>query len=384
MNRTPILLIGLSAALILTSCSKNDAGTGPGDTERPFVDSTDPADGATDVSLVKPVSITFSEGLDASTVNDTTVYVVARAPSYHVQYDETSRTAVITPDTLHASETWYTAVVTEGVSDRAGNPAVPGSTAFQTGPMDCEHLTDSKEPNEEIAEAAPVDVDHTCYSLTVCDDDKDTYEFSLDQQALITFETLIKHAPVDTSGNGPDWYIQFMRADGDYYSTLGTSATPGQTPSYHYTFLPGTYYCEIFSLPAMEPGEYVLYDLSVTSDDPCQDDAYEDNDFQDEAAPIVEGFYTGLLGCHVDADYFSIQMNGGETVTITVDATMPPGAWEHRRVVLYPPGGDSSSYSGTGNPTTVQATALEPGTGYFYVQFWVDDVEYTLEIVLSG
>jgi hypothetical protein len=385
MGRVCVLLIALAAALTLASCGKdNGGGAGPGDTVRPFVESTEPADGSTGISLVAPVSFTFSEAIEPATLADTTLYVTGRAQSYHIQYDEASRTATITPDTLHAGESWYSAVVTEGVTDLAGNAAVRESIAFRTGPMDCAHLADSREPNQEIAEAAPVDVDHTYYSLTVCDDDKDTYEFSLDQEAMVTFGTPIKHAPIDTSGYGPGWQIHFMRADGEYYSTLGASATPGYTPSYHYTFLPGTYYCEIFSSYGMEPGDYVLYDLSVTTGDPCQDDAYEDNDFQDEAAPIGEGFYTGLVGCHVDADYYSIQMNGGETVTITVDATVPPGAWEHRRLVLLAPGANVSSYEGSDNPTTVQATALAPGTAYFYVQFWVDGVEYTLEVVLSG
>jgi hypothetical protein len=383
MNRIPVLFLVVAAVLVLVSCGKN-GGTSPHDTVRPYVDSTDPPTGATGVSLVAPVSFTFSEAIEPTTIGDTTLYVNARAQSYYIQYDNASRTATITPDTLYASESWYSAVVTEGVTDLAGNPAVRESIAFRTGPMDCEHLADSKEPNQDIADAAPVDVDHTYHSLTVCGGDKDTYEFTLDQQAMVTFATPIKHAPVDTSGYGPGWQIHFMRADGEYFSTLGTSATPGHTPSYHYTFLPGTYYCEIYSSYGMEPTDYVLYDLSVTTADPCQDDPYEDNDFLDEAAPIDEGFYTGLLGCHVDADYYSIQMNGGETVTITVNATVPPGAWAYRRMVILAPGADPSSYEGTGNPSTAQATALDPGTAYFYVMFWVDDVSYTLEVVLSG
>lgn len=382
MSRIAVLLIALPAALLLASCGKDGRGTGPGDGGRPTVESVDPADGSIEVSLVKPASFTFSEPVDSSTVNDTTVYVVGRGPSYHVQYDESSRTAVVTPDTLYASETWYTAVVTEAAADPEGHAAVPESTVFQTGPLDCAHLADSREPNEEIAEAAPVDVDHDYYSLTVCDDDKDTYEFSLDEAAKVAFATHIKYAPPDTSGHGPGWQIHFMRSDGEYYATMGTGAPAGATRVYSHTFLPGTYYCEIYSSYGMEPGDYVLYDLSVTGSEPCPDDPYEDNDFADEAYPIAEGFHTGLSGCSVDADYFTIEMAAGQTLTVTVDATMPPGAWENRRLVISAPG-DSFTCEDIGNPVTGQVTATDSGVAQFYVMFWVDDVTYTLDVDLS-
>jgi hypothetical protein len=382
MNRVSALLLVVPVALVITSCGK-DGGAGPDDPGRPTVESVDPVDGATDVSLVKPISITFSEALDASTVNDTTIYVVARAPSYHVQYDETSQTAVITPDTLHESEAWYSAVVTDGVTDPDGDTAVPHSTTFRTGPMDCAHLTDAMEPNEEIAEAAPVEVGGYYHSLTVCSDDRDTYEFSLGDPTKVTFATHIKYSPSDTTGHGPGWQIQFMRTDDEYYATLGTGAPAGHTRSFFHTFLPGTYHCEIYSSYGLEPNDYVLYDLSVSGSEPCQDDPYEDNDFPDEAALISEGLHTGLSGCHLDTDWFSIEMVAGQTMTVTVDATIPPGAWENRRLTVSAPGGDSSSYEGLDNPSTAQATALEDGTAHIHLLFWVDGVTYSLDVNLS-
>ncbi len=384
MRRLVVLALMMAAALLPTSCSKDGSGgIEPNDTQSPTVESTLPADGATDRSLVQSVSFTFSEPLDETTVTDTTLLLTGREQSFHIGYDGTTRTATITPDTMYAAETWYTAHVTEGVTDEAGNPVVPESVDFRTGPIDCAHLADAMEPNEEIATAAVVGVENQYYSLTVCDDDKDTYEFSLNEATKVTFSTYIKHAPTDTAGEGPGWQIHYMRADGEYYSTLGTGADPGQTPSYTYTFYPGTYYCEIFSSYGMEPGDYVLYDLMVSGDEPCQDDEYEDNDFQDDAAPITEGLHTGLSGCHVDADWYSIEMSAGETLTVTVDATFEPGDWEHRRMRVIPPSGDSVTDSGTTNPMTCQVTSATDGTAYFYVQFWEDDVTYTLDVELT-
>ncbi|MBD3348804.1 MAG: hypothetical protein GF400_06370 [Candidatus Eisenbacteria bacterium] len=384
MRKLTALALVLLVATLLPSCGEDgDGGTQPEDSQGPTVESTQPTDGSTDLSLVQSVSFTFSEPMDSATINDTTLLVSGRSPSFHVGYDAPSRTATITPDTLYATETWHSAVLTEGVTDEAGNPAAPETVDFRTGPMDCAHLADAMEPNEEIASAAAVAVGDDHYSLTVCDDDKDTYEFSLSEAAKVRFSTYINHAPTDAGGDGPGWQIHFMRADGEYYSTLGTVADPDHTPSYSYSFFPGTYYCEIYSSYGMETGDYVLYDLSVTSETACQDDPYEDNDFQDEATPITEGLHTGLAGCDVDEDWFSIEMSTGDTLTVTVDATFQPGDWENRRLMIRPPSGDQFYESGTTNPFTGQAVSASDGTAYLYVQFWEDDVTYTLDIDLS-
>jgi len=377
-----VLVVLLCALLgtMLVSCSSS-GGSDPGDSQPPTVASVDPPDGSTDRSLVQSVEITFSETMDASTINDTTLLLGGRASLPHVQYDASSRTATITPDTLYAPLTWHEAVITEDVTDAAGNPATCETLSFQTGPMDVDHLDDAMEPNESIATASPVGLGATRYSLTATDDDKDTYEFTLSERRKITFATLIKHAP-NNPPRWPGWQLRFMRADGEYYATRGTSAEQGQTPDFSFSFSPGTYYCQIYPSYGLETDDYVLYDLDVISDEPCADDQYEDNDFEDEAAPITTGLHTGLTGCYLDEDWHSIDMTTGQTLTVTVDATIPEGS-QTRRMHIYPPGGNNFYETGTDNPFTGQVTATADGTATFYVQFWEDDVDYTLEIALT-
>ncbi|MCD4690303.1 hypothetical protein K8S17_02470, partial [bacterium] len=100
--------------------------------------------------------------------------------------------------------------------------------------------------------------------------------------------------------------------------------------------------------------------------------------------PITTGFHTGLSGCYLDADFYTIEMAAGETLTVTLDATFQQGDWEHRRMYIRSPSGDGYLYNGTDNPLTVQATATSDGTAHFYVQFWENDVSYTLDVELSN
>ncbi len=380
MRRTLAVLLSLLLATALVSCSSS-GGSDPGDTQPPTVASADPPDGSTDQSLVQSVEITFSEAMDASTINDTTLLLGGRAALPHVQYDESSRTATITPDTLYAASTWHEAVITEDVTDAAGNPARRETLSFQTGPMDVDHLDDAMEPNQNIATASPVELGVTFYTLTAIEDDKDTYEFTLTERREVTFATPIKHAP-DDQVRWPGWQIHFMRADGEYYATHGTSAEAGQTPNFSFSFSPGTYYCEIYSSYGLVSDEYVLYDLEVADSEPCADDEYEDNDFPDEAAPITTGLHTGLSACYLDKDHYTIDMVAGQTLTVTLDATVPAGESEFRAINFKPPAGDHFTYSGTDSPIVGQVTATESGTATYRVQFWADDVDYSLNIAL--
>ncbi len=191
--------------------------------------------------------------------------------------------------------------------------------------------------------------------------------------------TLIHDASADTT-DYPGWQIHFMRGPHEYYATLGTSARPGETPDYSYTFLPGTYFVEIYSSYGLDPGEYVLYDLAVTAGDPCDDDAFEDNDFRDMAAPLTAGLHTGLRGCDVDQDFYTIAMAAGQALTMTLDATISGGEGAHRRVELIPPSGNTARSEGTDNPIVLQVTSETDGQALIQIRFWTDDVDYSLDL----
>ena len=93
------------------------------DTTPPTVISTSPANGATDVAINSAITATFSERMDASTITtDTfTVSVGGSVVSGTVSYNTGQKKATFTPSSNLSNSTAYTAMITTGVKDEAGN-----------------------------------------------------------------------------------------------------------------------------------------------------------------------------------------------------------------------------------------------------------------------
>ena len=100
----------------------------------PTVSSTDPLNNATNVARNKVVALTFSEAMNSSTINATTFTLKqgTTAVSGTVAYSGT--TGTFTPTTILALSTVYTATITTGAKDVAGNALVVNTVwSFTTG-----------------------------------------------------------------------------------------------------------------------------------------------------------------------------------------------------------------------------------------------------------
>jgi Bacterial Ig-like domain len=109
--------------------------TPPGDTTPPTVTATTPTDGATGVSSGTSVTATFSEPMQAATITASTFTLTgpAGAVPATVTYDAPSNTATLKPTSPLAGTTVYTATVTTGAKDVAGNGlAAPHQWTFTT------------------------------------------------------------------------------------------------------------------------------------------------------------------------------------------------------------------------------------------------------------
>jgi hypothetical protein len=99
----------------------------------PTVVSTVPTDGSTNVAINTTVTATFSEAMDATTISGTTFTLkttIGGTPvAGTVTYDGPSKTATFTPSSPLANNTGYTATITTGVKDVAGN-AMAASKVF--------------------------------------------------------------------------------------------------------------------------------------------------------------------------------------------------------------------------------------------------------------
>jgi uncharacterized protein YjiK/methionine-rich copper-binding protein CopC len=106
------------------------------DTTPPTVTAKSPASGATGVSAGASVTATFSEPVDATTINASIFTLTGpnnSAVPATVTYDGASKTASLQPNSSLAYNTTYTANLTTGVKDLAGNSLAAAVTwSFQT------------------------------------------------------------------------------------------------------------------------------------------------------------------------------------------------------------------------------------------------------------
>ena len=137
-----------------------------GDNVAPTIISTVPADLATNVSPSVVVSATFSEPMNPSTINTTTftlrVTATGAAVPGVVAYNGATNTATFTPSSTLAGNTTYTATVTTGAQDLAGNPlAASRSWTFITADTTPPSVTAVSPPNSATGVATTTAVSVT-------------------------------------------------------------------------------------------------------------------------------------------------------------------------------------------------------------------------------
>jgi len=121
-----VSLVFLLSALAIVSCSSRHVAEKP-DTTIPSIVSTSPANGATAIAVTTAVTCTFSEAMNASTINDASFLLVSVTSAAtttvagNVTYDGSSNVASFTPNSPLEYNTNYTATITTDATDAAGN-----------------------------------------------------------------------------------------------------------------------------------------------------------------------------------------------------------------------------------------------------------------------
>jgi hypothetical protein len=110
----------------VVACSDTQPPPPPDDTTAPTVMSTVPNADATGVDPAADVTATFSEDMDASTINGQTFKLFRKGSttklSAAVRYDASTYTAALDPTNSLRAGVTYKAVVSTGAKDLAGNP----------------------------------------------------------------------------------------------------------------------------------------------------------------------------------------------------------------------------------------------------------------------
>ena len=105
------------------------------DTALPMVNSTDPANNATGVGTNKVVALTFSEAMNPSTISATTFTLKQGTTAVSGTVDYSGTTGTFTPSNLLTANLVYTATITTGAKDLAGNALAANTVwSFTTGP----------------------------------------------------------------------------------------------------------------------------------------------------------------------------------------------------------------------------------------------------------
>jgi len=135
-------LLPLALVLFLAGgCGGGGGGGGDGDenppedTTAPTVTSRSPDPGAVNVQVNTLVTATFNEDIDAATVNQAT-FTLAHGgvpEAGVVAYDVGSKTATFTSSLLLLTNTLYTATLSAGIKDLAGNALAETTWNFTTG-----------------------------------------------------------------------------------------------------------------------------------------------------------------------------------------------------------------------------------------------------------
>lgn len=108
-------------------------GPPPPDTTPPQVIARSPLQGATGVSRASNVTATFDESVTGVNATSFTLTSASGSVAATVTYDDGTRTATLNPDVDLAPDTLYTAQLTSGITDLAGNALSPVSWSFTTG-----------------------------------------------------------------------------------------------------------------------------------------------------------------------------------------------------------------------------------------------------------
>ena len=131
----PLLwLMAILLAAFVSGCGSGGGdgaiapGPGAADTTRPTVTSSTPADVAIGVSTHGNITATFSEAMNAATINNATFTLTQGGTLVPATVTYAGKVAILDPTSDLATGTVFTATITTGANDRAGNALAADKT----------------------------------------------------------------------------------------------------------------------------------------------------------------------------------------------------------------------------------------------------------------
>ncbi len=145
-NNTKLIFIGILGLLLAAGCAKNgsNGATGPAGAQGtqgatgltlPSVTWVMPIPGATEVYMDSVIKVGFSNPMSSSTINTSTFMISTGGINVTgtVSYNAGSQTAFFSPNLPLSAFGSYTATLTTGIKDTAGNPITSYAWTFVAG-----------------------------------------------------------------------------------------------------------------------------------------------------------------------------------------------------------------------------------------------------------
>ena len=140
MKRFAMLLMIISSFMIASCNSRHVAGTP--DTTRPAISSVSPLNNATGVAVNAAITVTFSEAMNVSTINDTSFLVTSATTGTitgTVTSDASGIVYTFTPNSPLEHNIKHTVTITTAVQDSAGN-ALGSLSSWSFTTLGADHL----------------------------------------------------------------------------------------------------------------------------------------------------------------------------------------------------------------------------------------------------
>jgi len=130
-TKTLVSVLAIACAVLIAGCKSQNNDPNP---NAPKVSATSPADNATGIARNNLVTVSFSTAMNPATVNASTFMIKQGATAVAGTVSYAGTTATFTPDIILSAGLVYSATITTGIKDLAGN-ALSSNTVwnFTTG-----------------------------------------------------------------------------------------------------------------------------------------------------------------------------------------------------------------------------------------------------------
>ncbi len=203
----------------------------------PYIISTTPDNGTLDVPVdLAAITATFSEAMNAASINTTTFKVNNGAVTGAVTYDDVTMTAIFTPSGVLNHSTTYMVSVTSGIEDAGNNSMAPDSWVFTTeAAPDTTAPTTTASPDQGTYNSAQnvsliADEPATIY-YTTDGSTPTTASTSYSGAIPITSTMTLKFFAQDTAGNSENVQTKVYTIDVSIPTTTASPAGGSYTTS---------------------------------------------------------------------------------------------------------------------------------------------------------